>query len=84
MAQLATAITEMLELESQSHPDWRAIEKIADEALAYINGHGLASLTPNRIYQFLDDVDIRRNDARYGLSQRNLVLEELKKSPLKV
>jgi hypothetical protein len=70
-------IDNILELEEQETPDWQEIKKISDKAIDDIQLGIINEDFPHKLYQFLDDYDIREKSQAYASSQRGDVREIL-------
>ncbi|WP_428153830.1 hypothetical protein [Brevundimonas sp.] len=67
-------ILDMLREESKPNPDWKSIQALADKAIAEIDRNEIK--LNGLFYQFLDDVDIRNKDQKYGHDQRERITRE--------
>lgn len=70
----------IMRLEQKRDVDWDLVSAKCLGLVDFINENGISDRVPNRIYQFLDDVDIRMRDSSYAISQRNLVEIDLSAS----
>jgi len=69
-AVLRDSILLILTIEESEHPDWEKVAQISDELILFIARNSISDEVNKVWYQFLDDYDIRRNDAAYGDAQR--------------
>lgn len=77
MYEIIARINQIMDLEAHQSPDWGKIESLCLETIRLIHDKHITDIVPNRLYQFLDDADIRRKDFRYGKWQRAKVRELL-------
>lgn len=68
-----STIRNVLLMEEEHKPDWRAIEEICDAEISRLNEAGLGGVVNDLPYHFLEDYDIRRKDDEYGSRQRDKV-----------
>lgn len=64
------AIRQMIVLEEMPQPDWKHASEIADKTIKFAVDNDLGDELGSYVIKFLDDVDIRSKDARYGAFQR--------------
>ncbi|WP_303713513.1 hypothetical protein [Brevundimonas naejangsanensis] len=73
-------IIKIIEQESKEKPKWSACKDLAISAIEIINENNID--VPQVVYQFLDDVDVREKDRKYGNWQRQVLCKLLKEGPL--
>jgi hypothetical protein len=63
----------ILKLEEQETPNWHEIKKISDATIDDIQSGIINEEFPHKLYQFLEDYDIREKSEAYASGQRGAV-----------
>ena len=63
-------------MEFMDEPNWDYITILADDTIRLINEYNISEIIPNRIYQFFEDVDVRRKDVGYARWQLDHIRDE--------
>lgn len=70
LAELRTALREILAAEEQPEVDWQAVESLVDKTLQRLNLEPAPDYPYDIVYHFLDDPDVRQKDSGYAQVQR--------------
>lgn len=71
LTELRRRLEEIITCEEES--DWDRARMLCSMTLKEFNDEGTANLANEAVYRFLDDFDIREQDAKYGIEQRSRV-----------
>lgn len=68
-------ILQMVKVESSDPPRWDLSNSLAGEALTIITKKELGGVLDPYVIKYLDDINIRKQDSRFGNHQRKKVVE---------